>query len=145
MRTIRIGTGAGYSGDRIEPAVDLAERGDLHYLVFECLAERTIALAQQARQAAPESGYDPLLADRFNAILRPCIANKVKVITNMGAANPRGAAQAVTEIARKLGLHGLTVAAVSGDDVMQSLRHADLPLMETQGRVADVADRMISA
>src|SRR2546427_3124720 len=48
MRTIRIGAGAGYSGDRIEPAVDLAERGKLDYLVFECLAERTIALAQQA-------------------------------------------------------------------------------------------------
>ena len=49
--SIRIGCGAGYSGDRIEPAVELAERGDLDYLVFECLAERTIALAQQAQGA----------------------------------------------------------------------------------------------
>ena len=49
MKTIRVGSGAGYSGDRIEPAVELAEKGDLDYLVFECLAERTIALAQQAR------------------------------------------------------------------------------------------------
>jgi hypothetical protein len=44
MKTLRIGSGAGYSGDRIEPAVELAEHGDLDYLVFECLAERTIAL-----------------------------------------------------------------------------------------------------
>ena len=49
MRTIRIGSGAGYSGDRIEPAVELAEKGDIDYLVFECLGERTVALAQQAR------------------------------------------------------------------------------------------------
>ena len=49
MKTIRIGSGAGYSGDRIEPAIELAEKGEIDYLVFECLAERTIALAQQAR------------------------------------------------------------------------------------------------
>ena len=65
MKTIRIGSGAGYSGDRIEPAVELAERGDLQYLAFECLAERTIALAQQARMKDPDAGYDPLLAERM--------------------------------------------------------------------------------
>lgn len=58
MNTLRIGSGAGYSGDRIEPAVELAEHGDLDYLVFECLAERTIALAQQARISDPQGGYD---------------------------------------------------------------------------------------
>ncbi len=63
MKSLRIGTGAGFSGDRIEPAVDLAARGELDYLVFECLAERTIALAQQARRADPEAGYDPCWSD----------------------------------------------------------------------------------
>ena len=53
MKTIRIGTGAGFSGDRIEPSVEVAERGDVQYLVFECLAERTIALAQQAKMRDP--------------------------------------------------------------------------------------------
>jgi hypothetical protein len=79
MRTIRIGAGAGYSGDRIEPAVELAERGRLDYLVFECLAERTIALAQQARQMDANAGFDALLAERFKAVLCPCIANKVAI------------------------------------------------------------------
>ena len=69
MRTIRIGAGAGYSGDRIEPAVELAEKGELDYLVFECLAERTIALAQQARMKDPAAGFDPLLAARMQACL----------------------------------------------------------------------------
>jgi hypothetical protein len=41
MKTVRLSTGAGYSGDRIEPAVELAKRGAIDYLVFECLAERT--------------------------------------------------------------------------------------------------------
>src|SRR5882672_6399255 len=63
VRTIRIGSGAGYSGDRIEPAVELAEKGDIQYLVFECLGERTVALAQQARMKNPDGGYDPLLEE----------------------------------------------------------------------------------
>ena len=145
MRTIRIGAGAGYSGDRIEPAVDLAKRGKLHYLVFECLAERTIAMAQQARRGDPNGGFDPLLTERFTAVLRPCAANKLKIITNMGAANPVGAARAAASVARELGVSGLKIAAVAGDDVMEAVRHRDLPLIEMQGRAADVADRMISA
>jgi hypothetical protein len=69
MKWIRIGAGAGYSGDRIEPAIELAEKGRLNYLVFECLAERTIALAQQEKQKDPNAGYDPLLAARIEAVL----------------------------------------------------------------------------
>ena len=53
VTSIRIGCGAGYSGDRIEPAVELAEDGRLDYLVFECLAERTIALAQLRKSPRP--------------------------------------------------------------------------------------------
>jgi len=55
MRTIRIGSGAGYSGDRIEPAVELAEEGDIDHLVFECLGERTVALARRAQLNDPET------------------------------------------------------------------------------------------
>jgi hypothetical protein len=145
MKTIRIGAGAGYSGDRIEPAVELAEYGELDYLVFECLAERTIAIAQQARQSDPTQGFDPLLGDRMRAVLSPCAQRRVRIITNMGAANPLAAARETARIAAELGLSGLRVAAVTGDDVAMALRDADLPLMERQGRVADVAGNMISA
>ena len=59
--TIRIGGGAGFQGDRLEPALILAGRGKLDYLMLECLAERTIALAQLRRLNDPAAGYDPLL------------------------------------------------------------------------------------
>ncbi|MBN8900103.1 MAG: acyclic terpene utilization AtuA family protein, partial [Rhodospirillales bacterium] len=85
MHTVRIGSGAGYAGDRIEPAVELAERGDIAYLGFECLAERTIALAQQARLADPEGGYDPLLEARMRAVLPACARRRIRIVTNMGA------------------------------------------------------------
>jgi len=61
MRIIRLGAGAGYSGDRIPPAVELAEKGSLDYLIFECLAERTVALAQLEKSKNPDVGFDPLL------------------------------------------------------------------------------------
>lgn len=117
MRVIRLGAGAGYAGDRIDPAVELAERGDLDYLVFECLAERTIGLAQQARALDPAAGFDPLLEARMRAVLPACLARAIRIITNMGAANPTGAAIAARRVARDLGLSGLRVAAVTGDDV----------------------------
>ncbi|KPA87688.1 acyclic terpene utilization AtuA family protein, partial [Pseudomonas asplenii] len=90
MKTLRIGSGAGYSGDRIEPAVELAAKGELDYLVFECLAERTIALAQQARLSDPAAGYDPLLRERMQRVLPYVAGNarRLRIITNMGAANP---------------------------------------------------------
>src|SRR6201994_3086966 len=118
LRSIRIGSGAGYSGDRIEPAVELAEKGGIDYLVFECLGERTVALAQQARMKNPDSGYDPLLEERMRAGLPVCAGKGIKIVTNMGAANPEAAARKTAEIARSLGLSRLKVAAVVVNDVL---------------------------
>ena len=145
MRSIRIGSGAGYAGDRIDPALELAEHGDIQYLGFECLAERTIALAQQARLADPEGGYDPLLTARMECVLPTCVRRGIRIITNMGAANPIGAAQEVARVARRLGLPGLKIAAVSGDDVLTTLRGGDYPLLERTGTVASLGGRAISA
>jgi len=132
MSVVRIGAGAGFQGDRLAPALDLAERGKLDYLVFECLGERTIALAQQARRNDPSGGYDPLLERRMRAVLPVCARNGTKLVTNMGAANPLGAAQHTARIARELGLTGLKVAAVTGDDVTDAVRaRPGLVLMES--------------
>ena len=145
MRTIRIGSGAGYSGDRIEPAVELAEKGDIEYLVFECLGERTVALAQQARLKNPESGFDPLIEERMRAVLPLCAAKGIKIVTNMGAANPFAAARKTAEIARLIGLSGLKVAAVIGDDVLEACKQRDLPIMEFDGTIGQLGNRLISA
>jgi hypothetical protein len=145
VKTIRLGAGAGYSGDRIEPAAELAEHGDLDYLVFECLAERTIALAQQARWIDPAAGYDPLLAERMMRVLRPCRDGGVRIITNMGAANPRAAAAEAARIARQLGISGLRIAAVSGDDVMDVIHAGNRPLIDRDGDTHNLDASMISA
>ena len=145
MRTIRIGSGAGYSGDRIEPAVELAEKGDIQYLVFECLGERTVALAQQARMKNPEGGYDPLLEERMRAVLPLCAAKGIKIVTNMGAANPEAAARRTAEIAKSLGLASLKIAAIVGDDVLDACKDGDLPIMEFDGTIKQLGNRLLSA
>ena len=117
---IRIGCGAGFSGDRLDPSVVLVQQGQLHYLVLECLAERTIALAQKRKRQDSAQGYDPLLERRIESLLPELLANKVRLLTNMGAANPLAAARKIVEIARRLNV-SVTVAAVTGDDVFTQL------------------------
>jgi len=145
MKKVRIGSGAGYAGDRIEPAFELAEKGNIQYLVFECLAERTIAIAQQAKMKDPNAGYDALLVARMEACLPVCRKNKVKIITNMGAANPVAGMRKIRETAHKLGLEGLKIAAVTGDDVLEVVKQGDFILEETGGKSSALKDRMVSA
>jgi hypothetical protein len=142
-RPLRIGAGAGYSGDRIEPAVELVEAGELDYLVFECLAERTIALAQLEKARDPARGYDPLLVERMRAVLAGCRARGIRVVTNAGAANPMAAGHAVVEVARELALPGLRVAVVTGDDVLERLPRDTR--LDTGGTLGELGARVLSA
>ena len=145
MKKIRLGSGAGYSGDRIEPAVELAEKGDIQYLCFECLAERTIAIAQQAKMKDPAQGYDALLAARMEAVLPVCHQKGIKIITNMGAANPQAGAAKIKQIAEKLNIRGIKIAAVSGDDVLAALRDQELTIEETGAKLSTIKDKLVSA
>ncbi|WP_126428632.1 acyclic terpene utilization AtuA family protein [Brevibacillus marinus] len=113
---LRIGSGAGFAGDRLDPAVRLAEQGNLNYLVLECLAERTIALAQRRKLQNPATGYDSLLERRIAPLLPVIKKQRVRLITNMGAANPLAAADKIVELACQLQVP-VKVAAVTGDDV----------------------------
>ena len=119
-KVIRIGAGAGFAGDRIDPAVDLAQRGQLDFLAFECLAERTLAYGHLARMADPAKGYDPRIERRLGAVLQACVEHRTTIITNMGVANPRGAGRVVVDLARRMGLE-LRIAVVEGDDLTKEV------------------------
>ena len=115
--TVRVGAGAGYAGDRWALAVELAEKGEIDFLAFECLAERTIARETLTRLNDPEAGYNPLLRERMSAVLPTCIEKSIRVITNMGAANPMEATRQTYKVACHLGFTKTRVAVVLGDDV----------------------------
>src|SRR5262249_38865485 len=138
--------GAGFSDDRIDPAQEMAEKGQIDYLAFECLAERTIARENLTRLKDPEKGYTPYLAERFRAVLPACMRSGFRIVTNMGAANPLGAAKAGRREAQALGLADVPVAVVLGDDVTAAIRaNPQLPLMETGEPVEAILPRMAAA
>jgi hypothetical protein len=125
---LRIGCGAGFAGDRLDAALALAEDGALDCLVLECLAERTIALAQLRRRKDPHSGFDLRLERRVEQLLPVLKRRGVRLVSNMGAANPVAAADAIVRIARRLGI-AVKVAVVTGDDVLDAL-DLEQPVME---------------
>src|SRR5262245_20072392 len=118
---LAIGGGAGFSGDRTDAAGPVVEtlvaRGGPAALIFETLAERTLALAQIARRQNPDGGYEPQL-DRFvGPVLKTCVEHRIPIVSNFGAANPRAAARRLQVLARELGLPALRVGVVEGDDL----------------------------
>jgi hypothetical protein len=121
MTRLLVGAGAGFSGDRLDaagPVVDtLIARGMPSVLIYETLAERTLALAQLNRRIDPESGYEPLLVDLLTPVLARCLAHNIRIVSNFGAANPRAAARRIARLAKDLGLRAPRIAVISGDDL----------------------------
>ena len=146
MRSIRIGSGAGYAGDRLEPSLELIEKGNLDYISYECLAERTIAIGQQAKLKDSTKGYNGLLEHRMEKALPLCYEHKVKLITNMGSANPQAAAAKCVEIAEKHGLKGMKIACVTGDDLLPVIdKYMDTEVWETGRPLRELPGEIVSA
>ncbi len=142
---MRIGSGAGFSSDRLGPAIDLAEKGNLDWLVFETIGERTLAFGHRDRKLNPERGYNPQLGARMRGVLRQCGANGTRIMTNMGVAHVEAAANVIIEVAREMGLRGLKVAAVLGDDVTDWMCD-DTVLFDYGGRkLAEVGRPLVGA
>jgi len=121
MKTLAVGCGAGFSGDRVDAAAPvvrtLIERGGPAALIFENLAERTLATQQLAKRANPALGYEPLLELELRPVLADCLAHGIVIVGNFGAANPDGAAALIQQLAHSLGLSPPRIAVVKGDDL----------------------------
>jgi hypothetical protein len=149
--TLLVGCAAGFSGDRTDaagPVVDTlagrlaADPALSAYLVFETLAERTLALAQLRRRADPDAGYEPLLDDMLRPVLARCLAHRIRIVSNFGAANPRGAARHIARMAAELGLPAPRIAVVTGDD-LSGPAHAELLRRQLGARIDGL--RVVSA
>lgn len=141
-----IGCAAGFGGDRTDaggPVVDdLIERGGPSVLIFEMLAERTLALAQLERRKDPDKGYAPSLESMLRPVLRRCLEHDIPIVSNFGAANPRAAAGRIRAIAREQGFPGARIAVVEGDD-LRHLRGREL--LEPYLSPADLERDIVSA
>jgi hypothetical protein len=142
---IRIGCGAGFSDDRIPPGLEIVEKGELDYLAMECLAERSIACETLDRSKDPTKGFTPVLLERMAAIMPPALRRGVKIVTNMRAANPMGAANVLRKHAPDWGCPDYTCAEVRGDEVTDIMRaHLELALMGDGAPLESLLPRMAS-
>lgn len=134
---VLIGCAAGFAGDRFgaaNPILDAFQAQDCpRYLMFECLGERTLALAQEEKRRDPQRGYSPFLERYLSPILARIMADGVTVVTNLGAANPIAGAHRIIAVAREMGLSPPRVAVVTGDDLTTIMTEAeirDLPRLD---------------
>lgn len=141
---VRIGWGSAYAEDNLDLAKDLADHGQLDFLCFDALAERTLALAQVRRQQDPQAGYD-LRLDEFGAVFLSRAERGLRLLTNMGAANPVMAARRLRQQAQDLGVKQVQIAAVSGDDVLALIQQLNPILEETGRRVLEQEGALVSA
>jgi acyclic terpene utilization AtuA family protein len=131
-KTIRLGAGAAWWGDRVDPAAELARDGALDYLCFETMAEATMSAARVRMRADPSyPGYDTYLDERMRAVLASCRRNGTRIISNQGWANPAAAGARIAAIARELGIEGLRVATVAGSVPDAAVKGFDGHVLET--------------
>lgn len=136
-QTVFIGSGAGFSGDRLDAGEAVIEtlknRDGPRYLIYEVMGERTLALALANKRRDPEKGYSPYLDRYLSRALTKAKQHGVCIVTNMGAANPLGGAKRVHALAREMGIKDLKVAVVLGDDLLGVMSQREiraLPTME---------------
>lgn len=145
-KILRIGAGAAWWGDRIEPVALNAEHGRLDYLCFETMAEATVSAAQvRARRDPSFPGYDTYLDDRMRAVLPACMRQGTRIISNQGWINPQGAARRIVELLRELGITGVKVAAVGGSLITDRVLSLAPTILETGAPTQSIAHSLISA
>ena len=148
MLSVRVGAGQGFYGDTVDGALDVARSGDVAYICFDALAELTMAILQQDRMRDPARGYARDLPAFMEALLPLCRERGIRLITNAGGINPGGAAAAVRDVARRLGMGDLRVGMVVGDDItarVDELRAAGTPFdhLDTGASLNEVRDRVV--
>lgn len=149
LKKVRIGGGQGFWGDSNDAAIDMVKNGELDYIACDYLAELTLSILQRQRQRKPETGFARDFIDLSKLILKDCLDRKIKIVTNAGGMNVKGAADQVAEIAAAAGKK-CKIAAITGDDLLgqlEALQANGVPLtnMDTGEDLKDVRARVVNA
>jgi acyclic terpene utilization AtuA family protein len=153
MRTqvVRVAAGQGFWGDWLEAPVRQVGGGPIDYLMMDYLAEVTMSIMQKQKSRDARAGYARDFVPLMERILPDIVRKRIKVTSNAGGVNPRGCAEAVIEVARRIGLSNkVGIGLVSGDDILGRLDEliaAGHPLtnMETGQPLAEIRDKVLSA
>ncbi len=147
---VLVANGQGFWGDSPLGPIRLVREGPLHYLTLDYLAEVTMSIMQKQKRRDPNAGYATDFVRMLERVLPECMAKGIRIVANAGGVNPEACRRAVADVVRKLGLKGVRVAVLAGDDIL-----GELPALVAGGEklanlddgrpLADVLDRVESA
>src|SRR5436190_1827686 len=118
---VLVGNGQGFWGDSVLGPTRLVNEGPLHYLTLDYLAEVTMSIMQKARQRDPNAGFATDFVKMVQRVIGPCKEKGIRIIANAGGVNPQACVAAVADVVRKVGVSGVKIAIVEGDDIMGRL------------------------
>jgi hypothetical protein len=147
---IRIASGQGFWGDLLTAPIDQVTKGPIDYMMMDYLAEVTMSILQKQKMKDPSLGYAKDLVSLMEDILPILVEKNIKVITNGGGVNPTACRDAIFKVAKKLGIKGLKIGVIVGDDILDSLdalkkQGINLKNMETNESMETIRARMMSA
>ncbi len=118
---IRIANCSGFFGDRLSAAKEMVEGGPIDVLTGDWLAELTMLILARTRMKRPGGGYARTFVMQMEQVMGTCLDRGIKVVANAGGLDPDGCADAVAEVAQKLGL-APKIAYVRGDDLVPRMQ-----------------------
>lgn len=147
---ILIANGQGFWGDSIDAPIKLIDGGPLHYITLDYLAEVTMSIMQRQKLRDPRKGYATDFVELMRETLPRLVEKNIKVIASAGGVNPKACREAVLDVARKLGLQGVKIGIVEGDDVLTRLPElltagASLKNMDSGEALTSIQDKVLSA
>jgi hypothetical protein len=150
MRSIRIGNGQGFWGDNVDAPVELLRGGPIDYIGMDYLAEVTLSIMMRQKLKNPALGYATDFIGFIRRVLPEVKERNVRILSNAGGLNPRACRARILETARELGVSGLRVGVVEGDDLLPRLPELiaaghRLENMDTGEPLAPTVDRVMSA
>jgi hypothetical protein len=122
---VRIGNCSGFYGDRLSAMREMLTGGELDYLTGDYLAELTMLILGRDRMKHPQRGYAKTFLTQLEECLGLAHDRGVRIVTNAGGLNPAGLADAVRELAQRLGIPA-RVAHVEGDDLLSRVERLGL-------------------
>ncbi len=148
-RPVRIANCSGFYGDRVAAAAEMVDGGPIDFLTGDWLAELTMLILARTRAKRPGGGFARTFVTQMEEVMGRCVDRGIKVVANAGGLDPAGCAEAVREVADRLGL-APRIGVVTGDDLMDrldELAEADhrLPHLETGEPLGSRRDEVVTA
>lgn len=150
MKSVKLGTGLAFWGDSIRPAIEMVERADIQYLCCDHLAELTMSILNKQKSRNPDLGYTTDIIPFLRGVLPKAVERGIRIISNSGGSNPRAATREVIKLCQELGITGIKIATVLGDDLMDHITEltdqgVTFENIDTGAKVSEVKDRITHA